>query len=124
MKIPKILICEDDTMTLKALEHRLKKDGYEIVTAQNGKEASQLIRTEEFDLVLSDIHMPYITGLELIELIRNELKLHVPIVMVTRVGLEDTVLEAFELGADDYVTKPFSPDELSLRVKRAFLKNK
>ena len=82
-----ILICEDDSMTLKALEHRLKKDGYEILTAHDGKEASNIIKTQKIDLLMSDIHMPFITGLE-------------------------------------YITKPFSPDELSLRIKKAFLKNK
>ncbi len=119
----KILVCEDDTMTLKALEHRLKLDGYEVITAKDGKEALEKIDKESYDLILTDLHMPYMSGLEIITYIRNELKLYTPLVMLTRVGVEDTVLQAFELGADDYVTKPFSPDELSLRIKKALLKS-
>ncbi|MFW5658094.1 MAG: response regulator transcription factor [Bacteroidota bacterium] len=118
----RILICEDDTMTLKALEHRLGKENYEIVTAADGKAAYDVLNNEQIDFMLTDLHMPHLNGLELIEYVRNQLKLNIPIVMLTRVGVEDTVLKAFELGADDYITKPFSPDELSLRIKKAILK--
>jgi two-component system, OmpR family, response regulator VicR len=121
----KILICEDDLMTLKALEHKLKNEGYEIVTVLDGKQAIELLNdTPVIDLLLTDLHMPMISGLELISHVRNEMKSNMPIVMLTRVGLEDTVLHAFELGADDYITKPFSPEELSLRIKRLLLKSK
>lgn len=121
----KILICEDDLMTLKALEHKLKNEGYETITVHDGKQAIDLLKSQkDIDLLLTDLHMPQISGLELISYVRNEMKSHMPIVMLTRVGLEDTVLHAFELGADDYITKPFSPEELSLRIKRLLLKNK
>ena len=120
----KILVCEDDTMTLKAIEHKLKQDSYEIITAQDGKAAKEKLANEKFDLILTDLHMPYISGLELISYIRNDLKINAPIIMLTRVGIEETVLQAFELGADDYITKPFSPAELTLRVKKMLLKNK
>ncbi len=121
----KILICEDDLMTLKALDHKLKNEGYETLTALDGKQATDLLNSHpEIDLLLTDLHMPLISGLELITHVRNEMKSFMPIVMLTRVGLEDTVLHAFELGADDYITKPFSPEELSLRIKRLLLKSK
>jgi|ERR1035437_3780114 DNA-binding response OmpR family regulator len=121
----KILICEDDLMTLKALEHKLKNDGYDTITALDGKKAIDILSADpEIDLLLTDLHMPLISGLELITHVRNEMKSNMPIVMLTRVGLEDTVLHAFELGADDYITKPFSPEELSLRIKRVLLKGK
>ncbi len=121
----KILICEDDTMTLKALEHKLKKEGYDIITSQDGKSACDIISTQkDIDLLLTDLHMPKLSGLELINFVRGELKSNMPIIMLTRVGLEETVLHAFELGADDYVTKPFNPDELALRIKRLLIKNK
>lgn len=121
----KILICEDDLMTSKALEHKLKNDGYEIITASDGKQAIDILNSNtSIDLLLTDLHMPQMSGLELITHVRNIIKSNMPIVMLTRVGLEDTVLHAFELGADDYITKPFSPDELSLRIKRLMLKNK
>jgi DNA-binding response OmpR family regulator len=62
--------------------------------------------------------MPYMSGLELINLIREQYQLKTPIIVLSKVGNEDTVLQAFELGADDYLTKPFSPNELSIRVKK------
>src|ERR1035437_7710073 len=121
----KILICEDDLMTLKALEHKLKNEGYETITVHDGKQAIETLNEKiDIDLLLTDLHMPLISGLELISHVRNEMKSNMPIVMLTRVGLEDTVLHAFELGADDYITKPFSPEELSLRIKRVLLKGK
>jgi two-component system, OmpR family, response regulator VicR len=121
----KILICEDDTMTLKALEHKLKKEGYSIISAQDGKTACDILSSQQdIDLLLTDLHMPVLSGLELISFVRNELMSHLPIIMLTRVGLEETVLHAFELGADDYITKPFNPEELALRIKRLLLKNK
>jgi DNA-binding response OmpR family regulator len=121
----KILICEDDLMTLKALEHKLKNEGYETMTALDGKQAIEILNSSnEIELLLTDLHMPLISGLELISHIRNIMKSNMPIVMLTRVGLEDTVLHAFELGADDYITKPFSPEELSLRIKRLLLRSK
>ena len=121
----KILICEDDVMTSKALEHKLKNEGYTTITAMDGNKAIELLnKSVDIDLLLTDLHMPMVSGLELIKHVRNNLKSYMPIVMLTRVGLEDTVLHAFELGADDYITKPFSPEELSLRIKRALLKAK
>lgn len=121
----KILICEDDLMTLKALEHKLKNEGYETLTALDGRQAIEILNSSnEIELLLTDLHMPLISGLELISHIRNIMKSNMPIVMLTRVGLEDTVLHAFELGADDYITKPFSPEELSLRIKRLLLRSK
>jgi two-component system, OmpR family, response regulator VicR len=121
----KILICEDDVMTSKALDHKLKNEGYTTLIAMDGNKAMELLNeTKDIDLLLTDLHMPMVSGLELIKHVRNNLKSYIPIVMLTRVGLEDTVLRAFELGADDYITKPFSPEELSLRIKRALLKAK
>jgi two-component system, OmpR family, response regulator VicR len=120
----KILVCEDDTMTLKALEHKLKQEGYTIVTATDGKQAENILTNDHsIDMLLTDLHMPFVSGLELIELVRSKLKKNIPIVMLTRVGLEDIVLQAFELGADDYVTKPFSPEDLGLRIKRLIIRS-
>ena len=118
----KILVCEDDTMTQKAIEHKLKNDGYTIVTASDGEVAMKLLADQNFDLMLTDFHMPKVNGIELISYIRNDLKKNLPIIMLTRVGVEEIVLQAFEMGADDYITKPFRPDELSLRVKKMLLK--
>jgi DNA-binding response OmpR family regulator len=121
----KILICEDDIMTMKALEHKLIREGYQTVTASDGKTAAEIIRGDRsIEFLLTDLHMPHINGLELIKIVRSELKSNIPIIMLTRVGIEDTVLQAFELGADDYMTKPFSPDELSIRIKKAVIRSR
>jgi two-component system, OmpR family, response regulator VicR len=119
----KILIVEDDTMTRKAIEHRIVKDGYEVLLAVDGKQAIEILKTNTIDLLLTDLHMPHITGLDLIKYVRTEMKANIPIIMLTRVGLEETVLQAFELGADDYMTKPFKPDELSIRIKKALMRS-
>lgn len=120
----RILICEDDLMTQKAIEHRLRSDAYQLTLASDGLEAREKLSVDDFDLILSDIHMPHLTGLELIAYVRNELKKNMPIILLTRVGLDDTILKAFELGADDYITKPFNPDELSVRIKKQLMRLK
>ncbi len=114
----KILLAEDEEMMLKAIEFRFQKDGFEVITAKNGKEALEHIKKDPPDLIVTDIMMPFVTGLEIINTVKNELKLDIPIIVLSAVGLEDTVLEAFELGADDFITKPFSPNELIIRIKR------
>jgi len=116
----KILIVEDDFMMLKTIEHRLKGDGHQVVLAKDGQEASKLISQDSgtFELIITDMLMPYVSGLELIGLVREQYRLETPIIVLSKVGNEDTVLQAFDLGADDYLTKPFSPNELSIRVKK------
>ncbi|MEO0311808.1 MAG: hypothetical protein RIQ89_1465 [Bacteroidota bacterium] len=114
----KILVCEDDELVLKMVEFRLLKDGYHVITAIDGKEAYLKAQTELPDLIITDIMMPYLTGLEFVSKIRQEIKLTSPIIIVSSIGLENTVLEAFHQGADDFITKPFSPNELSLRVQK------
>lgn len=120
----RILVCDDDFMMLKTLEHRLKGEGHEIVVAKDGKEASELISQaiDSFDVIVTDLLMPHMSGLELINLVRVQYQSSLPIVVLSRVGNEDTVLQAFELGADDYLTKPFSPNELSIRVKKVLIR--
>src|SRR5512133_878098 len=119
----KILICEDDSMILMALEHHLVQDGYKVITAADGNEAKKILQEGKVEFLLTDLYMPSVNGLELIEDVRNELKMDIPVIMLTRVGSEDMVLKAFELGADDYITKPFSPTELSLRIRKAGMRN-
>lgn len=117
----KILVCEDDVMMLKMIELKLKKDGHDLFTATDGKKGAALVKENDFDLIITDLLMPFLSGLELINLVRNELKLSMPIIVLSSVKFEETILKAFELGADDYIVKPFSPNELSIRVKRLAL---
>ena len=114
----KILVCEDDFMLLKTIEFKLKRDGYEVLVAPDGKTASEIIFETELDLIITDLLMPYMSGLEIINLVRNEIKSDTPIIVLSKIGLEETVLKAFDMGADDYMVKPFSPLELGIRVKK------
>ncbi|MBE9492474.1 MAG: response regulator [Bacteroidetes bacterium] len=123
-KIIRVLVCEDDHMMLKLIEHKMASEGYEIVLAKDGKNASELLKKNDYDLIITDLLMPYMTGLELITLVRSKLSKNIPIIVLSRIGLENTVLKAFELGADDYIVKPFSPNELLIRAKKLLSKKK
>lgn len=119
----KILICDDDPAVVSVIRFKLVREGLgDVIIATDGSEALSLLKDNVFDLILTDIHMPYHSGLELITHVRQTLKLPTPILILSTEGLEDTVLHAFELGADDYVSKPFSLPELALRVKRLIKK--
>ncbi|MEO1513880.1 MAG: response regulator transcription factor [Bacteroidota bacterium] len=116
----KILICEDEEIMLTALEYRLRKQGFDVILAEDGKQALQKIQEESPDILVADIMMPYITGLELVQFIRQELKSTLPVIVISALEHDDVVLEAFRLGATDFITKPFKPNELILRIKRIF----
>ncbi len=116
----KILICEDEEIMLTALEFRLRKQGFSVVKAVDGKEAMRMIGEEDPELIVADVMMPYVTGLELIQHIREELKSKVPVIIISALEQDEVVLEAFRLGATDFITKPFRPNELILRIKKIF----
>ena len=114
----KILISEDDELMLRTLEFRLKKDGHSIMMARDGREALQLIDTFLPDLVITDIMMPYSSGMEIVGFLKQKYNNSIKVIILSGMGQENVILEAFRLGADDYITKPFSPNELSVRVNR------
>ena len=114
----KILVAEDDLLMLKMLEFRLKKDGHEIIVTNDGREAVGKLAEFQPDLVITDIMMPYLSGLEVISAVKKKYPTGTPVIILSGMGQENVVLEAFQLGADDYITKPFSPNELSVRVRR------
>ena len=116
----KILICEDEEIMLTALEFRLRKQGFEVLLAKDGREAKEMIQSAIPDLVVLDVMMPHVTGLELIQYVREELNSALPLIVISALEHDDTVLEAFRLGATDFITKPFKPNELILRIKRIF----
>lgn len=113
----KILIAEDEPITLATMQFRLKKDGHEVFTATNGQEALALVTEKTPDLVITDMMMPFVSGLEVLSFVKQQPR-PVPVILLSAMGQEDVVVEAFTLGADDYITKPFSPNELALRVRR------
>ena len=113
----KILVAEDEPIMLKTISLRLKKDGHEVMTTDNGREALAMIDEHAPDLIITDIMMPYASGLEIVGSVNQHQK-KIPVIVLSAMGQENVVLEAFNLGADDFITKPFSPNELSMRVKR------
>jgi DNA-binding response OmpR family regulator len=118
MVTKRILVAEDNKLILETVVFKLQKEGYEVVKAMNGKESLEYLQNDTFDLLITDLFMPFISGLEVISSLRSEMKSDLPILVLSAAGAEETVLKAFELGADDYMTKPFSLGELSIRVKK------
>ncbi|HEV7330358.1 MAG TPA: response regulator [Flavisolibacter sp.] len=113
----KILVAEDEPIMLKTISLRLKKDGHDVMTTDNGREALSMIDEHSPDLIITDIMMPYASGLEIVGTVKQQEK-KIPVIVLSAMGQENVVLEAFNLGADDFIAKPFSPNELSMRVKR------
>lgn len=113
-----ILVAEDEPLMLMAIEAKLKNDGYKVVVTRDGREALKELESNVPDLIITDILMPYTSGLELIGIVRSNYSKKIPIIVLSGLGQEDTVMEAFQLGADDFITKPFNPTELAVRVKR------
>jgi two-component system response regulator VicR len=120
----KILIAEDDILMIKILEFILKKEDYQVTSCKDGLSAIEKIPVLMPDLVITDIKLPFRSGLEIISYSKEHFR-SVPVIVVSSLGEEEsTVIEAFNLGADDFISKPFNPNELLLRVKRLFAKTK
>jgi len=113
-----ILLAEDNATLALLLKIRIEKEGYTPIIAENGKRAIELIESEKPDLILTDIMMPFVSGLEVISHVRNNLKSNVPVVVFSSAGQEEMVLKAFNLGANDFISKPFSPNEFMVRLRR------
>lgn len=116
----KVLVAEDNTILSLFIKTKLEKEGYQLFVADNGNMALDLIKELQPDLLITDIMMPFVSGLELVSFVRNELKSNIPIIVFSSVGHEKMILQAFELGANEFITKPFSPNELVIRVKKCF----
>ena len=110
----RILIVDDERMIREVLKEYVEFEGYHAVEAQDGAEAVQLCKTMDFDMVLMDIMMPKMDGFAAVKEIRKTKNM--PIIMLSARGEEYDKLRAFELGVDDYVTKPFSPKEVIARI--------
>jgi len=116
----RILIVDDDEFSLEALRHALMQAGYEVETARDGKEALEAIHTGGYRLVISDWMMPVMDGLELCRRVRGgEFPGYIYIILLTSRDGTDSVVEGLSAGADDFLTKPFKPAELRVRVRGA-----
>lgn len=111
----RVLVCDDEKDIVSALEIYLGSDGYEVVKAYNGKEALEAVRLQEIHLVLMDIMMPVMDGIQAMAEIRKIS--NVPVVLLTAKSEDTDKVLGLTVGADDYVTKPFNPVELQARVK-------
>ena len=119
-----ILVIEDDDIMLKAIRNILGKDGYVVITAKDGKEAFEKLENADYYVVVTDLMMPYANGLEVVSRLRSdETKRNVGIIVISSVGNEETITEAFRLGADDYLKKPIMAGELLIRIRK-LLSNK
>jgi len=119
--MPKILYIEDELLMQNIVNKILLREGYTVDVANNGKEAMEKLITNNYDynLVITDIMMPYSNGFEILSKIRNHITANkIPIIVISSVGNEDAILEAFKLGADDFLKKPIMAGELLIRVKR------
>ena len=113
-----ILVVDDEEDLLELIGYNLTKEGYRVTCASSGEEAMQKARAELPGLIVLDLLLPTVDGLEVCRLLKSDPKtLHIPIVMLTAKGEEIDVVTGLEVGADDYVTKPFSPRVLLARIK-------
>ena len=114
----RILVVDDEEDILELVCFNLKKEGYSVIPADTGEKALELARKEQPDLLVLDLMLPGMDGLEVAKFLKNNSETNkIPIVMLTARGEESDVVKGLELGADDYVTKPFSPKILVARVK-------
>jgi two-component system, OmpR family, alkaline phosphatase synthesis response regulator PhoP len=121
----KILIVDDEKDIIKMLDYNLKKEGFRVVAADDGEEALDMAHKEHPDLILLDLMLPGMDGLEVCKGLKKESKTAlIPIIMLTAKSQESDKVVGLELGADDYVTKPFSPRELIARVKAVLRRSK
>ncbi len=115
----KILVVDDEPEAVELVEFNLKQAGFDVVTASDGEEALAKIKSQLPALVVLDLMLPEIDGMEVCKLLRRDANTaHIPIIMLTAKAAEIDRVLGLELGADDYLTKPFSPRELVLRVKK------
>lgn len=118
MSSQRILLVDDEPILLKAVEFKLKKASFEVETASSGEEAIDKLKSgATYDLVISDVMMPGLSGIELLRVVKEN-NAEMKVLLLTGLKTEDTVVDAFDLGADDFMTKPFNPKELVLRVRK------
>jgi DNA-binding response OmpR family regulator len=120
MPIPQtnILLAEDDEILAWLLSSWLEKSGHTVFHVTNGMQVKEYLKENTPDLLISDIMMPYFSGIELVEYIRTDLRSKMPIILISAASNDQNILNAFELGANDFLAKPISPPELLVRVNR------
>lgn len=118
MNETKLLLADDDEMLASLLRYRLEKEGFMVEWAPDGRTMKTSLGQSLPDIIISDIMMPYFSGIEMVDYLRNTLGSNIPIIIISTAGNESNVLSAFELGADDFISKPVNPSELIIRVRK------
>ena len=113
--VPRVLVVEDEETLLFTLQHNLKREGYEVLTASRGDDGLRLAREQSPDLILLDLMLPGVDGMQVCRLLRRDTQ--VPIIMLTALGGEGDRVAGLDQGADDYIAKPFGMRELMARVR-------
>ena len=114
-----ILIVDDEEVMRGLLQKILHREGYNVVIANDGADAVDILKNQDVDIIISDIKMPNMNGFELLQHVKNNLN-NISIIMMTAFGDSYTVKDALLLGADEYITKPFKSFEITLVVERAY----
>ena len=114
----KILVAEDDLLLRKSLSFYLSHNGFDVVQVTNGLEAMDELSKNPFDVIILDLQMPHMGGLELIDRVRNQLHLDTKIIVLTASGVEEVELKSFSMGATDFIAKPFSPSVVKARIEK------
>ena len=118
----KILVCEDDVIVLKVIQLALENGGHDIVYVKDGNQAMKLLKkNNDFDLILTDIHMPYHNGDEILKLVREEQKKSTPIIIISSDTEEEVIALALKSGVNAFVEKPINSDKLQ-KVLKKFIK--
>lgn len=118
VKTEKIVVIEDEVDILEVIEYNLRREGFEVIASESGEDGLEKIERVAPDLILLDLMLPEIDGIELCKRLKSDpVTSGIPVIMVTAKGEESDVVLGLGVGADDYVTKPFSPKELIARVK-------
>ena len=118
---PRILVVDDEMIVCESCQRILEEEGYEVEIALSGKEAFEKMKSNPFDIVITDLKMPGIDGMEVLKTLRKEYPDAI-VIMITGYSTVETAVEAMKLGAFDYIPKPFTPDEVSVVVKKAIEK--
>lgn len=122
MRPKRLLLAEDDPMLASLLKYRLEKGGYDVDLAHDGRQVRSYLEEAMPDLIVSDLMMPYFSGIELVDFLRSTLNSRIPVIIISTAGNESNILNAFDLGADDFISKPVSPAELMIRVNKLMRK--
>lgn len=115
----KILVCDDERSIVRLIQVNLERQGWEVITAYDGKDGLEKIMSEQPDIIVLDVMMPYMDGFEVLKNLRREPSTQkLPVVMLTAKAQDKDVFEGYHYGADVYLTKPFNPMELVTFIKR------